>query len=240
MAERGEGGRFLPKVPGTEPAPDPAPAAPPKDPGTESITSSLIGSMSGPNHVAISAVTAREGRPEPEIATEPPKRGRGRPKGATTRKSRISGLAGDPKAAAAQAAPMPAEDQIEISQRMSAATAAQMTIMTGMIIGGEDFAPRKNELANVNDTEMLTEAYFNYFKAKNMPELPPGLALFCAVMCYVAPRLAQPTTQSRVKVFFTKVTGFFKRIFTRRKNAAQPDRRDDGERKVDTQQEAQS
>lgn len=200
---------------------------------TDPVAETLITEMSPPNPDAIAAMKAQQENKEVPVdeTPEPGKRKRGRPKGSTT--SRVSSMTPGGNKANVAKAQQQADDRekSEAVLKMSAATAANMTIMSGYMIGGEDFKPGPNILAGgMDDQKILADAYEGYFRSKGIADLPPGIALTMALGIYVAPRLRQPTTQSRLKIFVLKAGEFIKK-FRKGKNATQSDSRDDGKRK---------
>lgn len=172
---------------------------------------------------------AQENPPTPSDTPAPKKRGR--PPGS---KSKISTLAksGGAGNAKVEAQNVPAA----VDYKLMGAQCAQLTFLVGTMVGGSDFAPmQKNPLTEVSDQEMLTDAYAKYAEAKQMPDLPPGVALCATLMVYVASRLQFPATQSRLQ----KVGIFFKNVwakFRNRKNGARSNSGDNSLRQNDVEQ----
>lgn len=79
---------------------------------------------------------------------------------------------------------------------------SQMTFLIGQVIGGAEWAPRKiaddSGKVVLDEDSMLTDAYTKYCATKGILDVPPGVALTFALVCYAAPRLAMPETQQRV------------------------------------------
>ena len=203
-------------------------------PGTAGqIADALIAAMPEPQQEAIAAVR-EDAAPETTAAEptqpEPTKRGRGRPPGSTTkRKSKVA----QPEASANVASGPQATDG-EAATRMAAATLTNLTLMCGVMIGGEDFRPAKNDMmGGLTDDQFLNAAYYDYCRAKNVVDIPPGVALCAALSVYVLPRLNRPSAQSRLKIVAVKIGDFFKR-FRKPKNGAYVDPRNDGKRQDDT------
>jgi outer membrane biosynthesis protein TonB len=235
------------------PAPAPegnGPAMPEPAPPADSPAADLINNMSPPNAEAIAATRAAEVTDTPEVVTNtapPAKRGRGRPKGSTTT-SRVSNLRpGETKDNVAKAqqaekelAAQESAQKVEASIQMTATAATQMTILTAVILGGEDFAPEKNELAGgMRDDIFLQQSYAAYLRTKNIIDVPPGVALAFALITYVAPRINKPKVQTRVGFVLMKVKNFFGGIFKRKnRDAAQSHFGNDGERQIDVRQAA--
>lgn len=227
-------------------------AAPPpvEVPVSETTTAADIGARMAdempeaqPNAIA---QTADKNAPEPVTVSAPqsvtapgPTRGRGRPplsteekeKRAAARKSKIGTL---PKNAAPENVANAPQDQTAAIS-MAAGTATTLTILAACAIGGDDFAPQKNDLAGgMTDDKFLMSAYFDYFKAKGVSDIPPGVALCAALMLYIAPRLSKPQAQSRLKkvggVVARGVVTIWRKIRRKKNNAPYADSRNDGER----------
>ncbi len=104
---------------------------------------------------------------------------------------------------------------------------------------GDEWVPvgesGKQEVATFNEHENLRRAFGDYAEAKDMRNFPPSTVLITAMFAYMMPRLmAGKETQTRLakaKIWLTdKFNGLKKRG---KKNAAQSDTRNDGERKDD-------
>ena len=97
--------------------------------------------------------------------------------------------------------------------------AATMTFSLGVLAGGIEWLPIKDNKTGVDETLMLQKAYGDYFAATGKTDFPPGVALTIALIGYAVPRFAKPKTQNRVKV----ISKWFKNLlFSEKKN-------DDGE-----------
>ena len=78
--------------------------------------------------------------------------------------------------------------------------AAAMLITCGMLVSDE-FQPTRDHASGVDERLMLESAFAEYFAAKDIDDIPPGVALSFAILAYIGPRLTQPKTQSRSKQF---------------------------------------
>lgn len=123
---------------------------------------------------------------------------------------------------------------------MMGAEAAQLTILTGVVIGGAEFANGRNQyVGGLEDQKYLADAYAKFFEARKVKAVPPGLQVVAAISLYIAPRLQMPETKSRlhkIGEWSAKKFGAFVGWFKFKKRAvknAQPDRGDDRERKDD-------
>lgn len=217
-----------------EPAPEIAPAPDAGRGGLAEIAAALVKSMPEPQPDAIAAVrhdaSPTDDTPAPTPEPEK-KRGRGRPPGSG--KSKVSIPGKGEKAVVAASPQADSAAKALAATKLAAATATQMTILTGVMLGGEDFKPDKNPIAgDMRDDEILRDAYFEYFQAKGIVDIPPGVALVSAIVVYVMPRLNKPNAQTRIGFVASKTKAFFARLF-RKKNGPQSNTRDDGERQND-------
>lgn len=113
--------------------------------------------------------------------------------------------------------------------RMSGTAAANALVMFGVVMGGNEWAPMLDEREGLDERAQLQTAFGDYFEAKEMHDIPPGVALSIALVAYAAPRFTMPQTKSKmqklkewvaVKIAKRKV----------RKNGAQSDIGNDGKR----------
>ena len=130
-----------------------------------------------------------------------------------------------------------AEDNTALNRqhaRMSGAAAANSLIMLGVVVGGDEWNPRKDVETGLDEREVLQCAFGDYFELKNLQDIPPGVALATAVIAYVTPRLAMPKTQTRLQR--CKEWVFSKIAKRRARRATQSNTRDDGKRQNDTRE----
>jgi hypothetical protein len=86
------------------------------------------------------------------------------------------------------------------------AAAATFAALQGIF--GEEFKPRKD--AELGDEfSYLSGAYGDYFLAKGMNDVPPGLALIIAVGAIAMPRFAMPKTKSKMSRIKDFIIGKF-------------------------------
>lgn len=78
-------------------------------------------------------------------------------------------------------------------------SAAGATIMLGMTLGGEEWKPLVHPETGLNEFDTMSKAYGDYFAAKGMTDIPPGVALTIALFGYILPRFFMPKTQTRVQ-----------------------------------------
>lgn len=121
-----------------------------------------------------------------------------------------------------------------IAARQSGKAAANAMLMFGVAIGGEEWHPRVEKSIGLDEREMLETGFADYFEAKEMEDIPPGVALAICVSAYSLPRLTMPNTQSRLSKAKAWTAAKWVSLRERRKakskkgdkRASQPDTRD--------------
>ena len=125
----------------------------------------------------------------------------------------------------------PAADFTEkqtLHAQLSGRTASRMFVSLAAMVGGDEWQPRKER--GFDEQKVLDQAFEDYCVAKGINDIPPGVALVAALATYAMPRLAMPTTQTKLQRFGL----WLKTKFTRkRKRGAHVDIRNDRERKND-------
>lgn len=108
---------------------------------------------------------------------EQEKRGRGRPKGSKTKTSSII-------------------SEVEKPINYGLMAEAIFDMSTGILAGsfGPEWSPRSPE-----ERGHVCISLANYFKAKEVKDIPPGLMLTIVVVAYCAPRLKEPGTAGKIK-----------------------------------------
>lgn len=92
--------------------------------------------------------------------------------------------------------------------RMAGAMMAQLQIRLSVGIGGVHFLPRELRIPGappINEAEMLTAAWGDYFVARGVTMLPPWAALLGAMSMYYLPRFNEPEVRERAGGFFSKI-----------------------------------
>lgn len=79
--------------------------------------------------------------------------------------------------------------------------AANLLLMLCVGLGGEEWQPREDKSTGMNEKVMLEEGFGDYFVAKDMQDLPPGLALVAMFGMYALPRFRMPQTRTRMQKF---------------------------------------
>lgn len=105
------------------------------------------------------------------------------------------------------------QEQEKAAYQATGIATAQSIFFIGQAVGGEEWKPDKNE------ADYMSAAWARYFEAKGIRDLPPGVMVTTAVMCYVAPRLGKPNTRTRLQ----RAGGWLKRKFSRKRARGQDD-----------------
>lgn len=118
----------------------------------------------------------------------------------------------------------PKVSPVDESRAKSFATgkfAAASLIQLGIVVGGEEWHPMKNDEMGVDERGMLENAFGEFFAANDMTDIPPGWALVIAVGGYALPRLGAPKTRTRLEKakewLFEKYLWFKRKSEKRRK-----------------------
>lgn len=130
----------------------------------------------------------------------------GRKSGASTAETRsyIGGVSAEK---------MSDEQQQKIQCRASGKMAANLLITLGMVAGGDEWQPVRDEKTGLDEKLMLEGAFADYFEATGKTDIPPGMALTVAIGGYALPRFTMPKTQSRMQ----KMTSGIKKWWINRK-----------------------
>lgn len=100
------------------------------------------------------------------------------------------------------AVPVPGPD-VEAQIDASAAAFSGLFVTGSVLIGGEEFAPEPGE------GEALKESFAQYFRAKGVVDLPPGVVLGGAMVCYIAKRWNAPKFTARREGWIEKGKRWF-------------------------------
>lgn len=88
----------------------------------------------------------------------------------------------------------------EAQCRAAGVVAAGAMFMLCRGIFGEEWTPTNDEI------EMQNQNWGNYFVAKGISDIPPGLALCMGIAAYAAPRFTKPKTQAKLDAVKTWLT----------------------------------
>lgn len=132
-------------------------------------------------------------------------------KGAWRKRRGVAGSRPYLNTSAANSAPAePKEDPsvteqrtLEHQNRMAGAMAGTMLVRISAAVGGKEFLPRNITAAGVtyNEEQFLQTAFGDYFVAKGISDIPPGMVLASALCMYYLPRFQEPAVKERAGGF---------------------------------------
>jgi hypothetical protein len=76
---------------------------------------------------------------------------------------------------------------------------AESIFALGQIIGGEEWAPQKQEQYGIDERGQMYDAWTRYCEQNDIQEVPPTLAIVLCTAGYAVPRLFMPKTKSRLQ-----------------------------------------
>jgi len=89
------------------------------------------------------------------------------------------------------------QDKALVFQKTGEVT-GNFLISMSMMVGGEEFAPQKDDRLGIDERLAINDAFASYFKETGKEDLPPNLALTMVLSAYFIPRFFMPQTKSRV------------------------------------------
>lgn len=118
------------------------------------------------------------------------------------------------------------------NSRLAGAQAATLFVTVCRTVGGEEWDPIAVPEFGLDEMSGLQKVFGDYFAAKKMNDIPPGIALAFGVGAYMGPRFFRPKTRSRLRVakewLITKYLGwkYGGRVSPRSSNVArEPEKR---------------
>lgn len=142
-----------------------------------------------------------------EHATGPDGKGIRTVKGAWRKRRGLKGSASHLNTGAAKPAEAPPEDPsiaqtrtLEHQNRMAGAMAGTMLVRISAAIGGKEFLPRTITVPGgltYHEEQFLQTAFGDYFVAKGITDIPPGMVLCSALCMYFLPRFQEPAVRER-------------------------------------------
>lgn len=102
--------------------------------------------------------------------------------------------------------------------RMVGVTAAHTLITVCVGIFGQEWRPVIDEENGLDEKQQLEMAFANYMEAKEVADIPAGIALALAIGFYALPKIGQPKTQNRLSKGKTKLKQWFVGYSDKRKN----------------------
>lgn len=118
---------------------------------------------------------------------------------------------GNPSSSPATVARTDPEPQIQAT----AQTTTVLVFAMGQMIGGEEFKPEAGE------PESMQGAFANYYRAKGIQDIPPGVALSIVCASYVLKRWNKPQFKERRESWWMKARRWWNDFVFRRKMARQ-------------------
>lgn len=86
----------------------------------------------------------------------------------------------------------------EISARASGVVAARTLMTFGVMLGGDEWQPRKDDSVGLDEAKQMEAAFSDYFIACGYTDIPPGWGLAIVMGAYAMPRFFMPKTKTRV------------------------------------------
>lgn len=97
-----------------------------------------------------------------------------------------------------QETPTDPNAQMKMQAHASGKMAANLLMTLGVVAGGEEWQPLKDNTSGMDEKKMLESAFADYFEATGKTDIPPGMVLTIAIGGYMLPRFTMPKTQSRL------------------------------------------
>jgi hypothetical protein len=143
-----------------------------------------------------------------------PKNEQGEPGSAAPREKPVSQIGTGPS-------PVQTQIQAQAQYQATGQASAHMLFMVGVMLGGEEWQPSDDEKI------YLTGAFVQYYEAKGIKDMPPGVVLATALLSYALPRFSQPKTKTKIQKLMKWAKGKFSR---RGKSGTQSDSGNDRKR----------
>jgi hypothetical protein len=98
---------------------------------------------------------------------------------------------------------------LEQQNRMAGVMAGTMLVRLSTAVGGKEFLPRTITTAGVtySEEEFLQNAFGDYFVAKGISDIPPGMVLASALCMYYLPRFQEPAVREKGSRFVSWCKG---------------------------------
>lgn len=75
---------------------------------------------------------------------------------------------------------------------------AQTVFGVGVMLFGEEWRPMRQEQVGLDEAAQMQDAWADYFRARGVVDVPPGVAVGIAMVSYALPRFGMPKTRSRL------------------------------------------
>ncbi|HKI68325.1 MAG TPA: hypothetical protein VKA67_01965 [Verrucomicrobiae bacterium] len=76
---------------------------------------------------------------------------------------------------------------------------ANAIFMFGRVVGGEEWEPMVVPEYGIDEQKQMGDAWSQYFSAKGVNDIPPGIAVTIVTGSYIAARLNKPITKTRLQ-----------------------------------------
>lgn len=127
-----------------------------------------------------------------------------------------------------KASPPSIHDDSAQQRRAAAAYTVEAIQMVGFAIGGKDWAYKTDTQTGIDERLFGIEAFDKYYLAKNVSDIPPGIAVTLWLIMYASPRVSKSEpTKNRLKAAWYWTLSKFSR---KKHDGARADTRNDGER----------
>jgi len=87
-----------------------------------------------------------------------------------------------------------------VQTRMAATATIESIGMLGRMLGGEEWAFVRSVEHGIDEKASGIDAFDQYYTAKGVTDIPPGVIIAIWALSYIGPRLAMPTTKSRMQL----------------------------------------
>ena len=120
---------------------------------------------------------------------------------------RVKPGSGSPKAQMRRAEGQPSSTSTLVTERPytpspteTGRAIADSIFMLGITIGGDEWLPMRDEKLGIDEQAQAYYAWGRYCEARQIKDIPPGIAVVMCCASYVALRLNKPKTQARLQV----------------------------------------
>lgn len=91
----------------------------------------------------------------------------------------------------------------------SAVVTVQAIFMVGSLIGGDEFRPIVDTEKGIDEPQLMTSAWTQYYLTTEMDSLPPWLGVAIVTSSFFVSRMGMPKTQSRLQAFWGWIKSWF-------------------------------
>lgn len=123
---------------------------------------------------------------------------------------------------------------LEGQRKMAANVATDATFSLGMILGGDAAKPLIDAKIGIDERFQMFVAWDNYLRAKNINDIPPGVALAIGLSGYAIRVAMLDATRQKTKGFWAKIKDKIVNVTASKIYATQPLSGNDGKRENNT------